>query len=179
MQIRLDQILDEPFDWSEPQEISPEVLEHPDLVGLGELEWGGRVSAVSGGHLFRAHLEYEQTLSCPRCLAPSAQPVSCEVELLLVRGERPPAEAERELEDSELSVLFLDGDVIDTQPLLLEQLELNIPMRALCREECAGLCPGCGANRNLESCDCETGSDDPRWSALAGLKDRMDDRDGT
>ena len=53
----------------------------------------------------------------------------------------------------------------------VEFVELAMPVRILCSEDCAGLCPSCGANRNLvEECGCEP-EIDPRWSALAALKD--------
>ena len=50
-----------------------------------------------------------------------------------------------------------------------EQVLLSLPGRALCQQECKGLCPKCGANRNLADCGCGEGLADPRWNALAGL----------
>ena len=118
----------------------------------------------------KGRLEYEQTVTCTRCLVPTAVPVSSEVELLLARGGEGPEAAELELEQSDLSVLLIEENSLDTQPILLEQLQLNVPMRALCREDCAGLCPICGTNRNTGSCTCEDEETDPRWSALEDLR---------
>jgi len=53
-----------------------------------------------------------------------------------------------------------------------EQILLALPSRRLCREECKGLCPTCGADLNAGRCDCEQREVDPRWSALAELKDK-------
>jgi uncharacterized protein len=50
-------------------------------------------------------------------------------------------------------------------------LLLNIPMRILCKEDCRGLCPKCGRNRNTNSCDCVEEAIDPRWEGLKGLRD--------
>jgi uncharacterized protein len=54
-----------------------------------------------------------------------------------------------------------------------EQFYLALPMKPLCRDECRGLCPVCGINRNRETCDCQSAWVDPRLDALRSLKDRM------
>ncbi len=56
----------------------------------------------------------------------------------------------------------------------MEQLELNIPMKPLCRPDCKGLCPTCGADRNETACSCEEPTADSRWAALAALKSRLE-----
>ena len=75
-----------------------------------------------------------------------------------------------------MGVLHVAAEVVETEPILLEQLQLNIPMKPLCRPDCAGLCPLCGADLNLGACDCSEPVGDPRWAALAALRDRMNDR---
>ncbi len=176
MKIRLDQITDEPFLWREDQVLRAEVLEQPELLQLGAISWGGRVSPTASGYLFQARLAYEQTLTCPRCLGPSSVPVSSAVELVVLRRARRPLVGEVELEEQELSVIYLDEEeLLDTQPILLEQLQLNIPMRALCREDCAGLCPVCGANLNEAACGCERQTADARWAPLEALRARTEE----
>jgi len=64
----------------------------------------------------------------------------------------------------------LAGDELDLEPLARDAVLLDLPLAPLCREDCAGLCPTCGANRNTESCDC-TPAADPRWAALDTLRD--------
>jgi len=56
-----------------------------------------------------------------------------------------------------------------------EQIQLAIPGRLLCRPDCRGLCPQCGADRNTEPCRCEERTIDPRWAALAGWRERQRD----
>jgi uncharacterized protein len=75
-----------------------------------------------------------------------------------------------------MGVLHVAGEVLETEPILLEQLQLNIPMKPLCRPDCAGLCPVCGADLNLGACACPERAGDPRLAALAALRDRMNDR---
>jgi hypothetical protein len=69
-----------------------------------------------------------------------------------------------------VGVLHLDEEVLDTEPLLVEQLHLAVPMKPVCRPDCKGLCPHCGADRNRGECDCRETDVDPRWAALAKLR---------
>jgi uncharacterized protein len=94
---------------------------------------------------------------CRRCLVPVHGTVRSEV---LEVFEAEPTEGE---------TLLLDGDRIDLEPVAREAILLDLPLAPLCREDCAGLCPTCGANRNEEACDCTPPSSDPRWAGLEGL----------
>jgi len=64
----------------------------------------------------------------------------------------------------------LSGDELDLEPLARDAVLLELPLAPLCREDCAGLCPTCGANRNTESCDCAPPTD-VRWAVLDALRD--------
>ena len=64
----------------------------------------------------------------------------------------------------------LTGDELDLEPLARDAVLLDLPLAPLCREDCAGLCPRCGANLNTETCDCAPVGD-PRWAALDALRD--------
>lgn len=61
------------------------------------------------------------------------------------------------------------GDEIDLAPLAHDAILLDLPLAPLCRADCAGLCPTCGADRNEEACDCRA-ERDPRWAMLDGLR---------
>jgi len=172
MEIRLDQIGDEPFRWQETRSIPVESLQRTQLLGLGEIGWRGEIVRTSSGFLLNAQLGYEHTLECPRCLKPSPAAVEAEIKLLIQTKRSEPFVGELELEESDLGVYFLEGEILDTDSILTEQIQLNVPMRQLCRQDCAGLCPECGVDRNLESCECEEAAD-PRWAALTALRDRL------
>lgn len=181
MRIWLDQVRAEPFTWDETQSVSVESLERPELLSLGPVHWRGQVVFADPGYFLRARLSYEQTLSCNRCLKPIVERVTPEVELMIVVERSHAAGAaggEHELKEDELGVLHLDGEVLETAPILLEQLQLNVPMKPLCRPDCQGLCPICGADRNAGACSCEEQSVDPRWAGLAALKSRLDSENG-
>ena len=171
MLIQLEQVADEPFQWRESPSITADSLGRTELLGVGGISWSGRVVRDLAGYRLEARLSYEQTLSCTRCLEPLTQTVEEEVELAIETSESEPLLGEHELRTSDLKTLFVEGQELDTTPILMEQLQLNIPMKPLCREECAGLCPSCGANRNQAPCSCEQVRTDPRWQALEQLRE--------
>jgi len=82
---------------------------------------------------------------------------------------------EHALHESDLGVLYVEGPVLETDPILVEQLQLNIPMKPLCRPDCPGLCPRCGADLNLGSCECTAPTGDSRWAALSVLRGSGDE----
>jgi len=173
MEIRLDQIGDEPFRWRESRSVPIESLESAQLLDLGEIDWTGEVSRTSSGFLLAAQLSYTQTLECPRCLGSSKAAIQSEISLVIQPKSQEPVVGELELEESDIGLLYLEGEILDTDPILMEQIQLNIPMRQLCRPDCAGLCPQCGIDRNVESCECEQVGD-PRWARLSALRDRLE-----
>ncbi|HEX9940926.1 MAG TPA: DUF177 domain-containing protein [Thermoanaerobaculia bacterium] len=176
MKIWLDQVREEPFNWDETQSVSPETLERPELLDLGPVHWRGQVLFADPGYFLRARLSYEQTLSCNRCLKPIVEHAGADVELMILVERHPGAGGEHALQERELGHLYLEDERLDTDPILIEQLQLNIPMKPLCRADCQGLCPVCGADRNAGACSCEESRVDPRWAALAGLKSRLEER---
>jgi len=83
-------------------------------------------------------------------------------------------QGETELAEEDINTAFYRDGVIDLGELLHEQFYLTLPMKPLCREDCKGLCPVCGANWNQTTCACERRWEDPR---LAGLKALLKDND--
>jgi len=68
----------------------------------------------------------------------------------------------------------IEGDQLDLEPLVREALLLELPLAPLCRPDCAGLCPECGADRNEVDCGHRLEVRDPRWDALDELRGRLD-----
>jgi uncharacterized protein len=167
MLIQLEQIEDEPFRWEDSPSISAKSLGRSELLGLGGISWSGLVSRDLAGYRLEARLSYEQTLACTRCLQPITRSVEDKIELAIDTSASEPILGEHELRASDFGTLFLEGQELDTTPILMEQLQLNIPMKPLCREDCAGICPRCGVDRNEVRCSCAESEVDPRWQALA------------
>jgi uncharacterized protein len=121
------------------------------------------------------------TVACSRCLGPAAVPIDEHVlatfmpaaELTALEAEKSAAEAAAEegveLAAEDLDVYAFDGESVDLEAVIREQLILAVPYAPLCREDCKGLCPQCGIDRNVETCQCEKPID-PRFEALKGLK---------
>jgi len=172
MRIRLEEARRQPYPWSETVEVPADSLERDEVAALSPARWRGQLRWMDPGFLLRAELEYEQTLRCMRCLTEFDEPVAVVLELMVLQEDEP-EEEELELQEEELGLLFVAGETLDTRPLLDEQLQLNVPMKPLCRPDCRGLCPVCGADRNGEGCDCKVDSVDPRWAGLAGLRERL------
>jgi uncharacterized protein len=83
-------------------------------------------------------------------------------------------DAEIELRYEEMEVGFYDGVALDVNLMVLEQIELSIPMRLICKEDCKGLCYKCGADLNDGACFCKNEETDSRLSVLLDFKKKMD-----
>ena len=117
------------------------------------------------GEIF-AELETE----CSRCLQAADLKLKIPFEAAFVMAENYTEAKEAELKEDDLDVSIFNGDKIDVTELVREQLLLNLPEQAFCREDCQGLCEKCGANLNLIDCNCEDGEVDPRLQGLRELK---------
>ena len=71
-------------------------------------------------------------------------------------------------EDNDDYIVSKDG-FIDADDTLIEQILLELPLKHLCREDCKGLCPKCGADLNTTQCSCDTSDPDPRFDVLRKL----------
>jgi uncharacterized protein len=110
---------------------------------------------------------------CARCVEPVEIPLSAEFDLIF-RPAGADAEApERSITAPETEIGYYQKDSLWLEDVLREQILLSLPARTLCKPDCKGLCPRCGANRNIQPCTCEVGPSDPRWEALAGLRGRI------
>lgn len=130
----------------------------------------GRVDRVGMDMRVRGEISSRLIATCDRCLNDVVIPIEAPFDLIYL-PEDPAAgkSGETELHDRDLDLSVYENDQINLDDLVLEQLELNLPNRVLCREECRGLCSECGADLNLEQCQCQKPID-PRWQALADLK---------
>ena len=114
-------------------------------------------------------------LTCSRCLEPFTWPVEAAFDLRYLPQSANAGDGEQEVAGEDLDVAFYEGDTIDLGQLLREQFYLSLPMKPLCRDDCLGLCPVCGTNRNTGECACQSRWEDPRLSPLKGLLGRDED----
>jgi uncharacterized protein len=109
-------------------------------------------------------------VDCSRCLEAYEIPVDAPIDVLFLPASENTGEHEREVQEEDLGVSYYRDDVIDLAEIIREQLYLALPMKPLCREDCQGLCPVCGVNRNRETCTCQAEWVDPRMEPLRRLK---------
>jgi uncharacterized protein len=176
MKIRLDSARAEPFRWQESIDLRQAGLELGEDVEVSPVAVRGTLTWAAPNYVLKARLAYRQTVPCDRCLAPVVSEVDQPLELLVERQRAVAEGAEKELLEAELDAVEVAGDELDTRPLVAEQVQLNLPTHPLCREDCAGLCPTCGRDRNRVRCDCPEGATDPRWATLATLRTKFDGR---
>ncbi len=125
-----------------------------------------------GAVLIRGRLAGELMLACGRCLATFGWPLSAEFDLLLEQGTPTASGEEVELSAADLDVDYLTGEEIDLEAVIKEQVLLALPLQAVCREECAGLCPACGANLNEEHCTCAGVDSQSPFAVLKRLQEK-------
>ena len=115
-------------------------------------------------------------MSCSRCLEGFPVPVTATFDLsYLPSDEAPVGSGEVEVADEDINTAYYQHGQIDLAELIHEQLYLVLPMKPLCKDDCQGLCPMCGANRNTTTCTCEATWTDPRLAGLKALLNENDD----
>ena len=150
-------------------------VEDPDLAFSEPLK--GHLEFANGGDVLNIHGKVDAALvmPCARCLTDVKVPVSVEVEEHfpideVVRPNRQPEEGE-EYDSTVSTVVYLDQGrpILDLDELLRQLIVTEVPMRTLCDEACAGLCPQCGANLNEAPCACAPAEVNTPLAALAAL----------
>ena len=134
-----------------------------------------RVAKDGEAVFVRGRLRARVPRLCGRCLDPYTATVTPEVDARFVPGPRGRGE-ELELGTGDLETDVYDKGVVDLTALLETETTLLLPMKPLCREDCRGLCPICGGNRNATACRCEVHLADPRWAPLRSWAARMSNK---
>jgi uncharacterized protein len=117
----------------------------------------------------------EVEILCARCLEPVVNAVSGSFDLLYrpqgvdARGE------ENSISKAETEIGYYQGEGLHLEDVVKEQMLLALPAKQVCQEQCKGLCPHCGRNLNLETCNCASAAPDPRWSALQDIRKKLEE----
>jgi uncharacterized protein len=146
-----------------PEDDRITITEPPEVSG--EIRVNGARARVNGK--VRASLKVE----CDRCLKPIEVPVKSRFDIEYVTTAEYEAQQALELTESDLNLTVFDGEVLNIDDLVTEELLLTVPDHLVCTNDCKGFCPVCGADKNSVDCGCETREVDPRW---AGLKELVD-----
>jgi uncharacterized protein len=162
----------------------------PDAIDLGEdlrqltlLKTSGRAQLVVEHHGKRnviqdirlnGELATRLELLCARCLEPVVQDVTRKFDLLYRPLGIDAGNEELSVTVAEAEVGYYQGDGLLLEDAIREQVLLAVPLKVVCREDCKGLCPTCGKNRNTEPCSCAPPLGDPRWSALKDIREKLE-----
>ncbi|MFZ0389424.1 MAG: DUF177 domain-containing protein [Calditrichia bacterium] len=108
---------------------------------------------------------------CDRCLTEFEKEIKDRFTVLFHLGQD-----DFETDEDDVVLLPPEQKEIDLSPFLLENLILSVPMKTVCREDCKGLCSGCGVDLNKESCTCDVEEFDPRWDKLREIKNNYKEK---
>ncbi len=133
------------------------------------LSVSGTITNTAGYIRMLLTLSVDYTAPCARCLEDVSGSFSFDVERTVVPSDM----AEDLTEDRIDELVVVEDGFLSLDELLTECLELSLPFRFLCREDCKGLCQRCGKNLNDGPCGCQEKEIDPRWEPLRGLLEEM------
>ncbi|MEW6720280.1 MAG: DUF177 domain-containing protein [Thermodesulfobacteriota bacterium] len=134
-----------------------------------------QLSVESGEMLVEGSFEAEGESPCDRCS--DTVPVrfgKAFQTVLMPKGEGPKGAGAVELHAEDMDVGYYDGKGIEVNDVFWEQVALEIPLKVVCSEDCKGVCPTCGANRNREECSCATRPDPGPFDVLKNLKGKKE-----
>lgn len=136
----------------------------------GNAVFRGETQRLEGKAHIRGILTTDIETNCSRCLEPVKRHLEIAFDDVFVDASEETTVSETELEEVDLNEsLVLDGKV-DMADVIREQIVLAAPEQVYCNDDCKGLCPKCGENRNLIDCSCADDDIDPRWAALKDLR---------
>jgi uncharacterized protein len=172
-----------PIDFEE--EYRPGLLDlGPDLRQSAPLHAAGRAQLIEEHHgkhqrikdiRVSGELSTTLELACARCLEPVSQAVKRNFDLLYRPLGIDSGREEMSVTGAEAEISYYQGEGLLLEDAVLEQVLLAVPLKVICREDCKGLCPHCGANQNLDRCSCAEPIEDPRWAALKDLRSKLED----
>jgi uncharacterized protein len=161
----------------------------PGAIGFGdEVEQSGPLAAAGRAEVIHEHRGPKEIVAdirlrgrfsgrvrvpCARCVESVEIPLAAEFDLIFRPVGADSESGERAISAPETEIGYYQEDSLTLEDVLREQVLLSLPVRTLCKPDCKGLCPRCGANRNSQPCHCDESPSDPRWEALAGLRSRI------
>jgi uncharacterized protein len=154
-----------------------------DVRQSSELHTSGRAQLVEEHHgkhklikdiRLNGELSTSVELACARCLEPVVQNVKRDFDLLYRPLGVDAGREEAPVSGAEAEISYYEGEGLLLEDVLREQVLLAVPLKAVCRQDCKGLCPQCGTNLNVTQCSCAEPVEDQRWSALKDLRSKME-----
>jgi uncharacterized protein len=117
-------------------------------------------------------------IDCSRCLCQFECPLHMQIQEEFFPLTDVNTGAPLALPDEPDAFTIDEQHILDLTEALRQSILLALPMKPLCREDCAGLCPQCGQNLNEKMCGCSSEKIDPRWDKLASVRVRLKEQEG-
>lgn len=167
------------------QELELHIVPFKVDIPAGHIDYDGKVTQSGAlrsegraellGHTagnIRVHgsIDVQVEAPCDRCLEPVRFPVKDHFDLVYVPASEAAVGGEEKIDPTEVEVGYYERGGISLDDVLLEVVLLALPMRLVCSEECKGICPVCGQNRNQRACGCRTTAADDRWNQLKNIR---------
>ncbi len=142
------------------------------LYGVGfpsPMRVKGDITNTAGYMRMALTMSLDYTAQCARCLSPVSGQFTLDLEKTVA-----PRNLLTDLDEDRLDdYAIIDDGFLDIDETLIEQLEMEFPLRFLCKEDCLGLCQRCGKNLNEGPCDCKSKEIDPRLEPLRKILEQM------
>jgi len=144
---------------------------HPDEDGfiLNHLDLDCVLQKIEANVYIEGTIEAKGEIPCSRCLEMTDLLIKASFNTVFSPAPTEMAD-ETELSAADLDFEYYEGETIDLDEVVFEQIMLQIPMKPLCSESCLGLCPHCGANLNHTTCNCRNEETEQRFALLKQLK---------
>jgi len=179
MEILIEQLSEEGlvFEFEKSVETFPVLTE---MVATGECEFAApirtilRALRVDDMVEMDGDIETSVRLPCSRCLHPFQISLTSHFALTYMRraadGLEDTEPQEVELSAEDMGIVYFQGEKINLKNTIQEQVIMEFPLKPLCKQDCKGLCPRCGADLNEDPCDCDQRSSPGKFAVLKNLK---------
>jgi uncharacterized protein len=125
-----------------------------EFTWLSPVSYDIRISRSDSMVLVEGSIKLTLQSACSRCLENVILSVNPEFSFCLSPAHSQEFSPEVELQREDLDIAFYSDDAIDISQIIQNQIVLSLPLNPVCKEECKGLCPQCGMNKNHETCEC-------------------------
>lgn len=170
MRIELDSAGESGRDFSKIYEPGQLDFDESELRLVEAVEVQGRIRRKSAEVELNGQLRTRIVVPCARCLTEVEMPVAVDFTERFVTAVSWRHEEQHELSPEDLNLGVVEGEAFELDDLVKEEILLAMPSQVLCDQDCQGICPDCGANRNAGDCACKSEQVDSRWEQLKNLR---------
>ena len=147
-----------------------------DVASVGAVSMALTIQQSGEEYFVQGSVAAPVAVECARCLVSFDLPLEGQVDFIVTTAEVREQQRAEAVDSEDYVVVEGNTLVADLSDIVRQALLLELPMKPVCGDDCKGLCPQCGVNRNEVSCDCQAAEIDPRWEGLKKLKSESEKR---